>query len=252
MFGNNPVRKYESIEGGRRVRVQDIFSTIQGEGPFAGMPAIFIRLAGCNLRCLFCDTDFESRYYDEAQRVEDVVAQVRALEGPLPVPLIVITGGEPFRQDIGLLLQELVMLHSGDEQHIQIETAGTLWPPSLDEMRWLPLGGDMREVPLSIVLSPKTPEVSPAVRVRTFAWKYIIAAGQTADDDGLPIASTQNLARIRLARPLVMFPRTSIYVQPMDVQPPSAQAANIKEAVRVARVYGYRLSLQQHKILELP
>jgi organic radical activating enzyme len=102
------------------------------------------------------------------------------------------------------------------------------------------------------VLSPKTPEVSPAVRVRTFAWKYIIAAGQTADDDGLPIASTQNLARIRLARPLVMFPRTSIYVQPMDVQPPSAQAANIKEAVRVARVYGYRLSLQQHKILELP
>jgi len=60
MFGTNPLSKPIESDG-LYLEVQDIFSTIQGEGPFAGKPAVFLRLAGCNLRCFFCDTDFESR-----------------------------------------------------------------------------------------------------------------------------------------------------------------------------------------------
>jgi 7-carboxy-7-deazaguanine synthase len=58
VYGKNPVRKQELTEDGS-LDVVDIFPTIQGEGPNAGRPAVFVRLWGCNLTCSFCDTDFE-------------------------------------------------------------------------------------------------------------------------------------------------------------------------------------------------
>lgn len=54
MFGNNPVRSSEAHLSGSTLRIQEIFYTLQGEGPLSGMPCTFIRLAGCNLRCHFC------------------------------------------------------------------------------------------------------------------------------------------------------------------------------------------------------
>lgn len=59
MLGQNPIRP--PITGdGTQLFVQSIFPTIQGEGPAAGIPSVFIRLGGCNLACSFCDTEFES------------------------------------------------------------------------------------------------------------------------------------------------------------------------------------------------
>ena len=59
MFGNNPIRKPESGDGSH-LQVQEIFPTVQGEGPNTGVPSVFVRLGGCNLACDFCDTEFES------------------------------------------------------------------------------------------------------------------------------------------------------------------------------------------------
>ena len=59
MFGTNPSRK-QVLDDGQELWVQEVFYTLQGEGPFSGQPALFIRLAGCNLRCFWCDTEFES------------------------------------------------------------------------------------------------------------------------------------------------------------------------------------------------
>lgn len=79
------------------MRVNNIFYSLQGEGRNTGRAAVFIRFAGCNLRCSFCDTEFES--YREMSN-EEIMAEVEVLS-PQPSaikPLIVLTGGEPTLQ----------------------------------------------------------------------------------------------------------------------------------------------------------
>src|SRR6185503_1650310 len=95
--------------------VVEVFPTIQGKGPFAGERAVFLRLAGCNMQCPECDTDYTS---NRRRMSFDAIWQLirRAYKsfnqfylGKL-VPervLLVITGGEPFRQDIGPFLSYL-------------------------------------------------------------------------------------------------------------------------------------------------
>ena len=74
--------------------VNEIFRSIQGESSYAGWPCAFVRLAGCNLRCTYCDTRYA---YEEGEPldVEAVVRRVLALE----TPLVEVTGGEPLLQD---------------------------------------------------------------------------------------------------------------------------------------------------------
>ncbi|MGH7755783.1 MAG: 7-carboxy-7-deazaguanine synthase QueE, partial [Vulcanimicrobiaceae bacterium] len=71
----------------------EIFTSIQGEGTHTGRAAVFVRLAGCNLNCRFCDTDYAVRSFAS---IADVVAQVRELGGNCP--MVVLTGGEPLIQ----------------------------------------------------------------------------------------------------------------------------------------------------------
>ncbi len=79
--------------------ITEIFKSIQGEGSRAGLPCIFVRLTGCNLRCTWCDTAY-SFYGGEKMTVEDVLARVRELAGEPTsrIPLVEITGGEPLLQ----------------------------------------------------------------------------------------------------------------------------------------------------------
>ena len=81
MFGTNPKRPPLKNHDGLSLDVVEIFPTIQGEGPFSGMPAIFIRLGGCNLACDFCDTEFEKF---EPIALEEVVDAAVSLS---PTPL---------------------------------------------------------------------------------------------------------------------------------------------------------------------
>jgi len=74
--------------------VNEVFRSIQGESSYAGWPCVFVRLAGCNLRCTYCDTRYA--YADgEFLGVEAVVRRVRAYE----TPLVEVTGGEPLLQN---------------------------------------------------------------------------------------------------------------------------------------------------------
>ena len=79
--------------------ITEIFKSIQGEGTRAGLPCVFVRLTGCNLRCTWCDTSYA--FHGGTKRsVEDVLDQVRSLagDGAGRVPLVEITGGEPLLQ----------------------------------------------------------------------------------------------------------------------------------------------------------
>ena len=97
------------------MRINEIFYSIQGEGHYTGTPAVFVRFAGCNLRCPFCDTEFEA--YTEMTEDEIVQAVTR-----YPANHIILTGGEPTLQLTTSLLQKL----NGNENRIvHIETNGT-------------------------------------------------------------------------------------------------------------------------------
>jgi 7-carboxy-7-deazaguanine synthase len=74
--------------------VNEIFKSIQGESSFTGLPCIFIRLTGCNLRCTWCDTEY-AIYEGKPKSVQDIMDAIE----PLGVPLVEITGGEPLLQD---------------------------------------------------------------------------------------------------------------------------------------------------------
>jgi len=244
MFGKNPLRDKDKGDGST-LRVQSIFLTIQGEGPLAGTPATFIRLAGCNLRCFFCDTDFDSNW-DNVMPVEKVVERVQENTARL----VVITGGEPMLQNIYTLCRLL----ASAGHHVQIETAGTVFAENLDYLLTKP---DTDGV--SIVVSPKTPKVHHQTFVHAAAWKYILA-GQDEDvdpKDSLPVRSTQVAgAAARICRP----PFTTIentpwrvFVQPCDFPKDKARTKRaVEQCVRASMKHGYRLSLQQHKILDLP
>jgi 7-carboxy-7-deazaguanine synthase len=102
--------------------ITEIFKSIQGEGTRAGLPCIFVRLTGCNLRCVWCDTEY-AFHGGTKQSVEEVLGRVRALAGTGDgsVSLVEITGGEPLLQpETPELAQRLL----AEGYTVMIETSG--------------------------------------------------------------------------------------------------------------------------------
>lgn len=100
----------------RSYAINEIFYSLQGEGNHAGTPALFIRFAGCNLRCPFCDTDFSK---SDKWTIRELETFLDGLD-PIP-PMVVLTGGEPTLQvdlDLCSLLHRYFDL-------VAIETNGT-------------------------------------------------------------------------------------------------------------------------------
>ena len=106
------------------LQVNEIFYSIQGESTFTGRPCVFVRLAGCNLRCRWCDTAYA--FYDgEMLTVEQVLEQVRAYK----CPLVEITGGEPLLQgEVHSLIDRLLL----EGYEVLVETGGSLDVGRLD------------------------------------------------------------------------------------------------------------------------
>jgi len=110
------------------LQLAEIFYSIQGEGTYAGTPAVFVRLAGCNLNCRFCDTDYALKF---VASIEDVVAKVR--EAGADCPMVILTGGEPLAQtDATALIDAL----RADGRRVHIESNGTI-AVDLPEDVWL-------------------------------------------------------------------------------------------------------------------
>lgn len=101
------------------LQLAEIFYSIQGEGAFTGTPAVFVRLAGCNLSCDFCDTDYSLKFF---ATVDDVVARVREIGGDCP--MVILTGGEPLAQRETL---DLIEALRRDGRRVHIESNGTIF-----------------------------------------------------------------------------------------------------------------------------
>lgn len=211
--------------------LHSIFQTIQGEGVFSGQSAVFVRLAGCNLRCPGCDTEYTNG--QKKVRSQYIVDEVnKVVRGNR---LVVITGGEPFRQNLQPLVLELVKRG----YTVQIETNGTL-PPSYDVSMFT-------RQQVVVMCSPKTGRVHPSLLGVVGAFKYVLEADHIHPTTGLP-TRVLGLDAGSVALP---FDSVPVFVQPMDSGDKIQNLRNLQACINSVHRFGYTLGLQLHKIINV-
>ncbi|OHB62025.1 MAG: hypothetical protein A2167_07015 [Planctomycetes bacterium RBG_13_46_10] len=105
--------------------INEIFYSLQGEGFFAGVPSVFVRLAGCPLRCRWCDTKYA---WDMDSGTEHSIDEIVETVQKWPCRFVVISGGEPMiNPDLPKLVQEL----KDSGKHVTVETAGIVYMPDM-------------------------------------------------------------------------------------------------------------------------
>jgi 7-carboxy-7-deazaguanine synthase len=121
------------------LQLAEIFYSLQGEGTWTGTPAVFVRLAGCNLSCAFCDTDYALKFLAS---VDDAVEAVRHEGGACTT--VILTGGEPLAQrETAALIGAL----RADGRRVHIESNGTLAAELPDDV-WLTVSPKERLSPV--------------------------------------------------------------------------------------------------------
>ena len=240
-LNTQPVEKrFDDPRG--RVEVHSMFLTLQGEGPFAGERAVFVRLAGCNLMCPGCDTEYTSKR--EMMTPTEVVDAINIMCNDSEIdwrsnPLVVITGGEPFRQRLGPLCQEL----ADEGFRVQIESNGVF--EACDQVKQLIVMGFV-----GVVISPKTSRVHVSWRDYALAFKYVLSRRHVNVDDGLPTRALDHKATPFVARPPSGF-KGKIYINPADEKEPMQNQLNNVAVAASALQFGYIAGVQMHKIFNL-
>lgn len=200
-----------------RYALHEIFATLQGEGRNTGRPCVFVRFAGCNLACPWCDTDFSAKMALELDELLEAIAQFEPKS-------VIFTGGEPLIQPE---LEPLARALKARGYWLGIETNGTLEPdPSL------------REVLDYIATSPKT--TAPLAIRRAHEVRLVTASDVTA-------------AWCRAVREAVEA--EDYYLSPCDCNGglqvgPAIQL--LGELNADAPSPPWRLSLQTHKLAGIP
>ena len=205
----------------RNFRVNEIFYSLQGEGHNTGRAAVFVRFAGCNLRCPFCDTDFSD--YREMS-ADDIIRDISAF----PARFVVLTGGEPSLQ---VTAQFVDQLHEAGFE-VAIETNGTR--PVPENIDW-------------VTVSPKEkthprPPYEGGSNVSLGDWQRqpdeikVIFDGKTDPDVFLPPRHNND--------------SPFLYLQPCDVGDPLKNNAIVEACVEYIKLHPqWRLSLQTHKLV---
>lgn len=222
----------------KNYKVNELFQTIQGEGFYTGVPAIFIRLQGCDVGCAWCDTKHtwevdpakqsalnlltdrsdESDCWSDVS-AEQIIDEIKRLG--YSANLVVITGGEPCMYD----LRELTSLLHEFGFQTQIETSGT-YPVLVDSASWV--------------------TVSPKVNMR--AKKEVLASAlERANEIKHPVGTEKDIEQLDvLLRLLKSTKNKTICLQPIS-QKPKATALCMKTCIE----RNWRLSVQVHKYLDI-
>ncbi len=214
-----------------KFKVNEMFFSIQGEGPDSGRPAVFIRLAGCNLNCWFCDTKHES--YEE-KTVKHIEANIRVLWPIRDVPpFIVITGGEPTLQDVNSLFAHLFVAIPGLEGNL--ETNGT----TEKTIPWV--------FSLRVIVSPKKDHpVSYLWLRRASAFKYVVDSSWRYESGKHGVYLPPGYSA-----PPEDFSPAQVFVQPCDEHVEDRNRENWRTAYEVSVKYGWRFSCQLQKLLDV-
>jgi 7-carboxy-7-deazaguanine synthase len=202
------------------LKIVEVFPSVQGEGVRLGEPTIFIRLAGCNLRCSFCDTKY-ARTGGAMRTRDSVVAEVRKIRLDFPAAWVCLTGGEPLLQDISGLVRDL----KKEGLKVQVETNGTV-------DRLLPVDW--------YTVSPKPGEYFYQPRFRKAAKEVKLVASREL--------TVEVVQRLRKEFPL----ETPVILQPESNRPASAKrAVSILEQSLKDGLTNIRLSVQLHKVFSI-
>lgn len=251
-------KDYKHLEE-KEILVSSHFFTLQGEGPYMGQPAVFLRTSGCNLgnkknTCPWCDTDFRLHLGQKktfAQIHNDSLSMIRdnmtdeAYER-LERPVMVLTGGEPMLQDnLGQFTKEYE-----NEWQFQIETNGTMFCEIGERT--------------TLVCSPKAvlgkgyPKLRREVFDRADCLKFVVAA---QDDDPHTQIPDYAFEFARTGRPVYVSPimvYKKAYVgevsnawNPELVDHPATER-NHSYAARLALEHGFQLNMQMHNFATLP
>lgn len=217
-------------------KVNELFQTIQGEGMFTGVPAVFVRLQGCDVGCAWCDTkhtwDINPDKQSDLNRLTDrsnesdrwalvsaqeIVNEINRLG--YTANLIVITGGEPCMADLRALTH---LLHEYDFQ-TQVETSGT-YPVLVDQNTWVTL--------------------SPKVKMRG-GKVVLIEALERANEIKHPVGTEHDIEQLdELLAQLKSTQDKTICLQPISQKNKATALCS-----RVCIERNWRLSVQVHKYL---
>ena len=197
---------------GTKMRINEIFYSIQGEGAMTGTPAIFVRFSGCNLKCPFCDTKHEEyKEMTESEIIDEI--------NKYPAQWVVLTGGEPTLQ----VTDEFVMrIHEECRKAVAMETNGTR-RKGTRHLDWLTCS------PKHIFL--KTKAALPALDYADEV-KVVYDGTNAIDLNGM------------------QAPR--LYIQPCDTGDAAKNEQIINECINYIKQHPqWRLSLQTQKILKV-
>ena len=198
-------------------RVNNIFYSLQGEGRNTGRAAVFVRFAGCNLRCPFCDTEFDTYTEMTAEEIIAKAASLRPSSSTLP-SFIVLTGGEPTLQVDEAFVD---LLHNAGYE-VAMESNGTR--PAPQNLDWL-------------TVSPKERGERQEVRGERMPDELKIVFDEHTDPDEFlsPLSSSHS--------PL-------LYLQPCDTGDAQRNEAITQACVDYIKQHPqWRLSLQTHKLI---
>jgi 7-carboxy-7-deazaguanine synthase len=217
------------------VRISEIFYSIQGEGTLVGVPSVFVRTSGCNLRCVWCDTPYTSWAPEGSDRtVEQIVETV----GTFPAQHVVVTGGEPMIAPQIVELTEQLRLRG---LHITIETAGTVKAAVVCDL---------------MSISPKLKNSTPfereggrwAKQHERLRWQPGVLKELMASYDyqlKFVIADPQDLAELEEMREVLQAPRGKVLLMPEGTNAETIRQRGLWLA-ETCKERGYRFSPRLH------
>lgn len=221
------------------MRIAEIFYSVQGEGTLAGVPSVFVRTSGCNLRCTWCDTPYASWNPEgEEMSVDAILAEV----AKHPTRFVVVTGGEPM---IAKGIRELLAKLRALGKHVTVETAGTISPE----------GACVDLASISPKLANSTPDAAKAgeawvTRHETLRLQpAVLRAWVEAGDYQLKfvVSSAADLAEVRevVASIGVSIPPEKVLLMPEGITV-EAMRARYDLLIQASKDHGYRLSPRLH------
>lgn len=232
------------------MKVVEIFASIDGEGRFAGIPAIFIRLAGCNLQCVWCDTKYawakDETVYKEMS-IDEILSEVDKLSSKYGISHITLTGGEPLvSKDVDKLIDSLINRSYPNKRYVvNIETNGAVnlrpWAEKyyhigdvLFTMDWKCPSSGMNKYMKESNLAALSFRQSLEYHINDIV-KFVVG-------------SQEDLEEVKRVIYMNIIPRQDYYISPVFGMIEPSEIVNFLLNEKLAQ-YGARIQIQMHKVI---
>lgn len=217
------------------MHVNEIFVSVQGEGPHSGEPALFVRTAICNLNCSWCDTAYTWDWtrYDKSDEIHtasnsELVARVLS-DLPERVRLVIVTGGEPMLQQKAIADLIGGVIAQRPDVRFEIETNGTR-----------PIGHELRDLVSLFVVSPKLAN-SGVDAQRRLAEVALRSYVEVASVFKFVVRDVEDLVEVATIAEDAQIDSDRIWVMPEGTDPETIRM-RMRSFISVAIEYGFKVS----------